>query len=95
MYFLAERTPASRFLYNFPLYGEYALEKHREQLIADLERNVPRYFLVASHDTMPWVTGSQDDSFIAFLRFQLLFRWLVERYKLEAVIEDFVLYRLE
>jgi len=93
IYFLAERSSASRFLYNFPLYGDFGWPEFRDQLIAELEQNDPKYIVVVQNDAIPWVTGTKDDSFAAFLDFQELRNLVSEYYMFETQIEIFYLYR--
>jgi hypothetical protein len=94
VYFLAERSSASRFLYNFPLYGDYGLPEFRAQLVQELRANKPAYIAVVANDAMPWVTGTNDDSLTALAKFHELEDLISEDYSLETQIEHFDLYRL-
>lgn len=94
IYFLAELSSASRFLYNFPLYGAFGWLEFRDQLVADLEQNEPKYIVIVQNDAIPWVTGTNNDSLAAFLDFQELRNLVSEHYMFETQIEDFYLYRL-
>ena len=52
IYFLSERNPASRFLYDYPLLpalGPLA-EEHERQLLADLDQSSPALFVVVRAD---------------------------------------------
>jgi 4-amino-4-deoxy-L-arabinose transferase-like glycosyltransferase len=92
IYFLSERESASRFIFNFPLYGDFAWLNYREEFLADFEAEQPAYVLVASNDAMPWVSGTEQDSQAAFDRFAAL-RTLVERdYRLADQLANFAIY---
>lgn len=93
VYFLAERSSASRFLYNFPLYGDFGWPELRVQLVEELEQNKPQYIVVVQNDPIPWVTGTENDSISALLEFPELYKLIAERYTFETQIEDFYLYR--
>jgi hypothetical protein len=93
VYFLAERSPASRFLYSFPLYGEFGWEHFRDQLITDLGRNRPLYIVVVENDAIPWVTGTEDDSMTALQGFPELRDLIAHRYQFEVSLEHFHMYR--
>ncbi len=93
VYFLAERRLASRFLYNFPLYGAFAQPQFRQQLLAELGQSQPLYMLVVQNDAMPPVTRTDDDSWTALHSFPALADLLSREYALERQIEDFRLYR--
>ena len=93
VYFLADRQPATRFIYNFPLYGAFAAPGLRETFYQQLEHVMPRYILIVKRDAMPQVTGTNDDSAAAFARDSRLSAFVATYYGEETVIEDFTVYR--
>jgi len=93
IYFLAERPPASRFLYNHMLYGQWAWPELREQLMQDLAAHPPAYIVVASGDALPLVTGSTQDSATALQGFDELRTLIDTEYVYETAFENLALYR--
>jgi len=93
VYFLAERSSASRFLYNFPLFSFFDWPDLREQLIDELKWIEPLYIIIVQNDPIPWVTGTEKDSRTALLDFPEFYSLVSERYIFETQIEDFYLYR--
>lgn len=93
IYFLSQRACASRFIYNYPLYGRYPWPELRDECLMELERRPPRYIVVVRNDSIPWVTGTTDDSQQALAGFEGLVRLMTRRYELETAIEDMTLYR--
>lgn len=93
IYFVARREPASRFVFNLVLLGDWRWPELRAQLLDDLERRPPRYIVVASEDTMPMTTGSDDDSAAALQGFGELQRLIDAAYRLDATYGHLTLYR--
>ncbi|MHB1317775.1 MAG: ArnT family glycosyltransferase [Anaerolineae bacterium] len=93
IYFLSERPPSSRFLYNLMLHGDWAWPELQEQLMADLAAHPPAYIVVASDDALPLVTGSMEDSASALLGFPELKNLIDESYDYETSFENLALYR--
>jgi len=93
IYFLAERLPASRFLYNHVLYGDWSWPELRLQLMEDLQERPPEFIVVASEDALPLVTGTPDDSAAALETYRELRSWIQHHYVLHAQIENLTLYR--
>lgn len=93
VYLLAQREPASRFIYSFPLMTNWSPPHWKAEFIADLERRAPLYFLVQRYEGARWITGLTVDSGEYIAWFPALERVLAEDYTLEAEIEDFLIYR--
>lgn len=93
IYFLSQRSPASRFIYNMTLYGDWAWPELREQFVSDLQRSQPLYIVIVRDDAIPWVTGTRDDSATAFVNFDRFYQFVTAHYQAETVIENFTLYR--
>lgn len=91
IYFLADRTPASRFLMSHPLNAHFALrEVWRRELVETLERRPPLYFIVVKNDVFELQSV---DSATQLLRFPALHEFVERHYRPEAAIEDFTLLR--
>jgi hypothetical protein len=93
VYFLAERTCASRFIYNFPLYGDFGWPELRDEFLAEMDAAPPLYLVVVHGDAMPWVTGTGKDSADALKEFEGLSGLLDSRYRWEADVEGFAFHR--
>ncbi|MEN6479327.1 MAG: glycosyltransferase family 39 protein [Anaerolineales bacterium] len=93
IYFLAQREPASRFIYNFVLFGDWDWPELRIQLLADLEHSPPRYIVVASDDALPMVTGTDLDSRAALQTFPELRHLIETDYTREVTFGYLTLYR--
>jgi hypothetical protein len=89
IYVLAERPPASRFVYNSPLRAAWYREQGREQLMAELEATPPVAFLVESGDPHPASTGNDLDSVAELARFPRLTAFLAAGYDEGTPIESF------
>lgn len=89
VYFLADRPPASRFLYTVPLIAEWSPPEWRQELVRDLRRRRPPYVLVVHNDVTPWMTGSWKDSAGELAGYPELDRLLDHEYRLCHQIEDF------
>jgi 4-amino-4-deoxy-L-arabinose transferase-like glycosyltransferase len=94
VYFLADRQPASRFIYTVPLVTKWSPPEWQNELIRDLAEQPPSYILILHNDRLPWMTGRSDDSAAQLLSFPALTRVLDERYEKESTIEDFTVWRL-
>ena len=93
VYFVADRQCASRFIYNFPLYGRVISEGLRAQLMQDLRTGRPLYIMVVRNDALEHVTGTPLDSRASLPSFPELAQFIAVNYQLEQTIEDFELYR--
>ena len=92
IYFLADRAPASRFLYTVPLVTAWSPAEWRAEFVRDLEEKGPPFIVVAHNDVLPWMTGRRDDSAAQVHSFGE-FRSLLEgRYRKVQRIEDFDIY---
>lgn len=92
IYDLADRTPATRYLYNVPQRVAWAKEREREVLMRDLAASAPRAIVVEHRDVFPMVTGDAIDSADALRDFPALRALLEGRYRLADSIEDFDIY---
>jgi hypothetical protein len=89
IYWLAERPPSSRFIYNVPQRTEWQREYARQELLRELAERPPSVFVIQRNDVFPSVTGNTADSKVDLLAFPELLFWLEERYDKVKQIEDF------
>jgi 4-amino-4-deoxy-L-arabinose transferase-like glycosyltransferase len=92
VYLLAERRPASRFIYNVPQRVQWARDHARGTLMQDLTRRPPQLIAVQRNDVFPSVTGDDLDSRRALETFPELSALIEHDYALVESIEDFELY---
>jgi hypothetical protein len=93
IYWLAKRTPASRYVYNAAQRASWGSEAARSALMSDLERNTPSFIVVQHNDVFRFVTGNSLDSHLALSEFPALVQLMEHNYTLLERIEDFDLYR--
>ena len=93
--FLAERPNPSRFVSNFALIAPWGPARWRQELIAELSRNPPRYIVVARHDEIPGVTFRLDDSEGCLRKYPELLRFINNRYEPLQDLADFQVDRLK
>ena len=92
IYWLADRKPSSRFIYDVPQRTEWQQEYAKKELLRDLHERPPALFIVQRNDVFPSVTGRVSDSKVDLLAFPELLFWLEERYDRGKTIEDFEFY---
>jgi hypothetical protein len=94
IYFLSERNCSSRFIYNFPLYGNFSWkEEFRKEFIKEIKANKPKFILVVRGDSIPWVTGTMDSSMAAFYKFSEFYNFTKKEYKYSTFIQNFIILR--
>ena len=92
IYFLSERNPASRFLYDYPLlpaFGPLA-EEHERQLLADLGQSSPALFVVVRADANDL---EPVDSETQLMDHPLIAEYLSNFYRPAWSVGDFRVYR--
>lgn len=92
IYDLADRTPATRYLYDVPQRVAWAKDTERAALMRDLDAGRPAAIVVERHDVFPMVTGDSIDSADTLKDFPALRDRLADRYTLAKTIEDFDVY---
>ena len=92
IYWLADRVPASRFVYDVPQRVQWERARARRDLLADLERQPPAAIVVQHGDRFTWVTGDRYDSAEALDTFPELARVLADQFERKRRIEDFDVY---
>lgn len=92
IYDLADRRPATRFLYDVPQRVEWAKAALRDVMMRDLAAAPPAAIVVERRDVFPMVTGSTLDSADSLPDFPALQGLIASRYRRETTIEDFDVY---
>jgi len=92
VYWLAERKPASRFIYDVPQRARWEQAAARAELMRDLRRTPPEVFAIQSRDIFPAVTGALSDSRRALDSFPELRELLNNHYARVEEVEDFEVY---
>jgi hypothetical protein len=92
IYDLAERRPATRYLYDVPQRVAWAKDREREILMGDLDASPPAAIVVEHRDVFPMVTGDAIDSADTLRGFPALAGLIASRYELSTTIEDFDVY---
>jgi hypothetical protein len=92
IYDLADRAPATRYLYDVPQRVAWAKDRERAILMRDLEAGRPAAIVVEHRDVFPMVTGDAVDSADTLRGFPELAGLLAARYVLGTTIEDFDVY---
>lgn len=91
IYDLADRRPASRFLYNVPQRVPWAKAGMREILLRDLAAHPPAAVVVEHRDVIPMVTGDGIDSADTLYDFWDFYVFL-QRYRLDKTIGQLDVY---
>jgi hypothetical protein len=92
IYWLSDRRPATRFIYDVPQRTSWEREPARAELMRDLESSPPEAVVVQHNDVFPMVTGNALDSAQELPGFPELEALLASHYDLVKSIEDFDLY---
>lgn len=92
IYDLADRAPATRYLYNVPQRVAWAKARERAVLMRDLAANKPKAIVVERRDVFPMVTGDAIDSADTLKGFPELRDLIADHYEHAATIEDFEIY---
>jgi hypothetical protein len=92
VYWLAERPPASRFIYDVPQRSSWERARARFDLLRDLRAHPPAAIVVQRNDVFPVVTGNTLDSRGELPNFRELKTLVDEGYELTTTIEDFEIY---
>ena len=93
--FLTQRPSPSRFVSNFALISPWGPVRWRQELIGELNRKLPRFIVVARHDSIPFVSLTYDDSETSLAKFPALAGFMKSHYAPIENLEDFELYQLK
>ena len=94
IYLMAERPPATRFIYDLPLTLDHPAHRWRaawrQEFIAALDAHPPALVIVATQDI---TAVEKEDSWTQMQAFPAFAGWLQQHYTEETRIERFVIYR--
>src|SRR6185436_17255185 len=89
---LAERPPASRFIYDVPQRVSWERDRARSDLMRDLREHPPAAIVVQKNDVFGSVTGNNLESRDELPNFPALKALVDEHYAVVATVEDFEIY---
>jgi hypothetical protein len=92
IYLLAERRPASRYIYNVPQRVPWSAKESRNVLLQELAQSNPAAIVIEHGDRLPWVTGNNLDSAEALGQFPALSQLIKMDYAATGTIGSFSLY---
>jgi hypothetical protein len=92
LYELADRRPASRYIYNAPQRAPWSRDAARPLLMQELEAHPPAAILVERGDRHPGTAGSDGDSTAALAQFPQLREFLAAGYDEGATLERFTVH---
>ncbi|MBC6934876.1 MAG: hypothetical protein DWB42_03465 [Chloroflexi bacterium] len=93
VYYLSGLNPAVRFIFQFPLVGDWYPAAWKQETVEQLWAALPPYVLVLEGDFMPWVTGRDADSHTLLQDYTELNNWLIFNYERETQIGSFLVWR--
>ena len=93
IYWLSERTPATRFIYDVPQRSQWQQSKSRQWFMDDLKRSNPVVVVVQHSDIFPGVTGHNADSAADISDFPEFASWLERGYFPAGYRYNFEYYR--
>jgi hypothetical protein len=94
VYWLSEREPSTRFIYNVPQRSPWQAKYARRELMRDLTRDTPATIVVQTRDVFPSVTGNALDSRDSLPSFPELDEFISSKYVFRKRVEDFDIYAL-
>ena len=92
VYWLSERQPATRYIYNVPQRAKWEQARARTELMQDLGRAAPTVIAVQRGDIFPKVTGDNLDSARALWEFPELAALMDRNYRRCCAVSGFDLY---
>jgi hypothetical protein len=92
IYWLSQRAPASRYIYNVPQRTDWERERARRELLSELGARPPAAIIVEHNDVFFHVTGNRLDSAAALSTFPELTALLDARYSLARTVGKFDVY---
>ncbi|MBX3183097.1 MAG: glycosyltransferase family 39 protein [Polyangiaceae bacterium] len=94
VYWLSERRPATKYIYNVAQRASWDRERAREDLLSELALTPPSVIVVQHQDIFPAVTGDNLDSARSLQSFSELEALVNQRFRLARRIQDFDVYVL-
>ncbi len=94
LYWLSNRRPASRYIYNVPQRALWQSENAKALLLKDLQKTPPQALVIQRRDVFSFVTGNGLDSKDSLPDFSALKSIVENNYALAVTIEDFEVFLL-
>jgi hypothetical protein len=94
IYWLSQRTPATRFIYNVPQRTAWQRQISQQRFMLDVRKNKPVVVVVQHADIFPGVTGGLGDSAADLLDFPEFAHWLSVNYHPAGYRHNFEYFRL-
>jgi hypothetical protein len=92
VYFMSQRRPVSRFVYNFPMFAAYYRQSYRDEFMTALRADPPAVFVVQHDDRLPRIAGHNNDSAEVLAMFVQLKTFVENRYRARAKVKRFDVY---
>ena len=93
IYDIANRLPASRYIYNVPQRAEWSMARARAELMVELKKNEPAVIVVARNDVFFKSTQNNLDSAAVLTGFTELRAFMLEKYVRVSASEDYLIYQ--
>lgn len=92
VYFMSQRRPVTRFIYNYPMFTSFYRQSYRDELMTGLTANPPAVFVVQHEDRTPHVSAHNHDSAEILATFDDLRKFVENRYRPDASVGRFDVY---
>jgi hypothetical protein len=93
IYFFADKLPQTICLTATPFRTDFTPDEWKNELLAQLSKAPPKYFIAEYGDARPYITGSMSDSYAALIDWNGLDGWLAANYSLDTTIGHFLIFR--
>jgi hypothetical protein len=93
IYFLTGTSQPTRFVLNLPLVSPWSPPAWRDEVVAELEKSPPRFFVVARDDAIPFIAYTHLDSEEYLRAYPELAIFVSDYYELAENLQYFVIYR--
>lgn len=93
IYFLTGTCQPTRFVLNLPLISPWSPPAWRDEVVNDLQKSPPRYFVVARDDALPYIAFHPWNSEQFLQAYPELAIFLADDYELAQKLEFFKIYR--
>ena len=92
IYFLSNRSSASKYIYNVPQRSAWSAREAKQELMGELRARRPSSIVTSSKDPIYHVTGSRLDSAQSLLEFPELSAFIKDNYRQAAAFHNLTVY---
>jgi len=85
--------PSTRYQAQFPLVAPWYPDSWKQDNVDILWAAMPPYIVVLQNDSIPWVTGSHEDSHQLLVRYTELSNWVSANYERDVVLGEFIVWK--